>query len=223
MSEAGTSLYPRTRAIRQLIRLSRDPEHRAKSGRALLMKWGSEKGCCTWCGEPVEKKSGQWCSEECVQVFLIARALNRWPMQGHAITILPSEYRRRFNAAVKWRRQMDETCDTDKNVWLGAHRNSPLWISCAMCGEKQGSIIDHILPVSVAWELQARGVRGWWKAWTPQNLQHLCHDCHVTKTTKDKRRLALLRRGHPDNPDLPDHPEQFEFTYEDSTDGTKAA
>lgn len=56
---------------------------------------------------------------------------------------------------------------------------------CEHCKEngitKQAEVVDHIIPVKVAWNKRLRY----------SNLQSLCNKCHSIKTEKDKEKYGL--------------------------------
>ena len=66
---------------------------------------------------------------------------------------------------------------------------------CCECKKEPYTEIDHILALSIAWELRKRGDRRWWRAWTPGNLRPLCHECHRLKTREDRAELSRLQKG----------------------------
>ena len=71
------------------------------------------------------------------------------------------------------------------------------WKRCAICnaGKSISRIeIDHVLALSIAAEYKKAGHKGWWKAWTLNNLRPLCHTCHAGKTKSDRQLLAQLQK-----------------------------
>ena len=70
--------------------------------------------------------------------------------------------------------------------------------SCVDCGQAGGCEVDHEYPLALAREHCFEGRRGWWKAWTVQNLKWRCGKCHETKTKKDVRDIAAAKRRRKD-------------------------
>ncbi len=65
----------------------------------------------------------------------------------------------------------------------GKQTGRPVWEG----GRRYGFEVDHIVPISVAWQ---RGWKPLIKALMLDNLQFLCRPCHVEKTRFDKAVLS---------------------------------
>ena len=66
--------------------------------------------------------------------------------------------------------------------------------NCVVCGDCMDIEVDHFISLAVAREYKKHGQKGWWKAWTLNNLRPLCRACHLKKTADDRRLLAYWRK-----------------------------
>ena len=167
-----------TRYIRGLILLVREqwgPEQEWNRGRALITRSNilpRNFGTCRWCRTPAPSKRHLW-HEDCEGQYLIAMG-KRYMINDWLLT------------HPHWNHQS----------WNDRHGHYCWTYFCSECGDSTGGRyeVDHHLPIGVAWELRRLGYRGWWKAWTPQNLRPVCGDCHRKKTKLDRARMAELRK-----------------------------
>lgn len=133
---------------------------------------------CRWCGEPVDPPRRKWCSQECIDQFMIRRSFGEVRSQvfrrdkgicavcgfdcRHLEKTIQSK---RWESRSGWQRAWDEA------EALGFQRNISLWQA------------DHIVPVS-----EGGGACGL------ENYRTLCVPCHRKATKKLACRLADKRK-----------------------------
>ena len=189
----AVNIYPKTGPARGLIKIIRkfygpDGDEYLCGGLDLI-KYAVKKamppgawdgmrigGSCRWCLQPTETKRRQWC-KNCITWYLAATGSVK-PPAGRS-------HKGPFWKNTRWREY--ESFDGKK------HRRKE--ILCCECKNKPYDEVDHLLALSIAWELKKRGDRKWYRAWTPQNLRPLCYECHAKKTREDRALLAKLQRG----------------------------
>ena len=190
--------YPRSRAIRGLLRRVRAGEISRFPGRGIVdgYYWGpgGTKGTCRWCGYPCE--GNRFWHSECGKAYRIA--LGHTTHAGTQEAVIPAG--------------PCEECGIGQ-IGVCAYCSEPCRSNERACRIGKGCLegkdgrylqhnqpvpsyrleIDHRLAVSIAWEWRALGRRGWWKAWHISNLRWLCRTCHRKKTAADRWALANLR------------------------------
>ena len=164
------SLYPRSRAVRALIRHARpesvlygrcitEPKHVSRSDPC---EWRR----CPWCGALSDGKPGAFWHPDCLRVYSSALGLTTY---------------RNTNLRLVHPR--------------GGPYLSPHCATCGVDGGREDIQVDHHLSLMVARAMQRDGARGWWKAWHYSNLRVLCSPCHKAKTAQDHRDLKAYREA----------------------------
>ena len=195
---SGINIYPRSGPARGLIKIIREfysferlatEKYAPNSGRNLISyevkrwmppgKWdgASIGGLCRWCGQPTKTLRHQW-HKDCIAWYLTATGSVK-PPDG------------RVHKGPLWSHTRWDEWGED---WDGKKRRKKVTLCCE-CKTEPYTEIDHILALSIAWELRKRGDRRWWRAWTPGNLRPLCHECHNLKTREDRGELSRLQKG----------------------------
>lgn len=155
--------------------------------------------CCAWCDKPVPQRRRSWCSDECVNEFLIRsnakHALEKLierdgykceicgidPTELQAQAFIPHPKMANFNdqhfALVRFEIAMEEY--VAKLPAMRAVRDQYPWLR----SNRRTLEIDHIKPVS-----EGGGCCGL------DNLRLLCPGCHAKESGKLRSRLNAVNR-----------------------------
>ena len=139
-------------------------------------------------------------------LLMRVKKLPEWSPNGRALVHRLPPLTMRTKGECWWckqpcdgRRVWHDDCFIAYGVASGSvyHQNSSLRYvtgDCRVCGGFMDIETDHLISLAVACEYKKHGRKGWWKAWTLNNLRPLCRLCHVAKTKNDRQLLSYWRK-----------------------------